>query len=314
MSQPEHHFRVVLRGYDPTDVDRVLGDLDARLTKAEREARALRGQLEEARAAREGNPARAAPVAPATFEHLGARVGQILGLAEAEAAELRDAARAELEALRKDAEQAAVAVRDEADRYADQRRRDADLESSPGAHRRPPRRGRGAGRRRAGRIRAPPGGGGDPRGAAGERRPGGGRLRDHPGRTSRPDHGRVPGAAGGDPGPARRDGGPRRRGPRRGGPSEGRCRGGRPLDRGGGQGACRHAGEGGPQHRRPGPRGLRPGARGRVAAPRQHQRPALQRPPDAADPLRGGGVRSRAGRGARGARGLHTEKDSASDA
>ena len=128
MSQPEHQFRVVLRGYDPADVDRVLGDLDARLTAAERETSALRSRLAEA--SREGVPAEAAPVAPATFEHLGARVAQILGLAAEEAAELRDTARAELEALRKDAEQAAVAVRDEADRYADQRRRDADLESS----------------------------------------------------------------------------------------------------------------------------------------------------------------------------------------
>ena len=130
MSQSEHQFRVVLRGYDPADVDRVLADLDARATAAERETTALRGRLEEAQVAREGSEADAAAVAPATFEHLGARVGQILGLAEEEAAELRDAARAELEALRKDAEQAAVAVRDEADRYADQRHRDADLESS----------------------------------------------------------------------------------------------------------------------------------------------------------------------------------------
>ena len=45
----------------------------------------------------------------ASFEHLGERVGQILGLAEQEAAELRDQATAEVETLRKDAEQAAVA-------------------------------------------------------------------------------------------------------------------------------------------------------------------------------------------------------------
>ena len=133
MSQPEHQFRVVLRGYDPADVDRVLGELDARLTGAEREARALRGQLEQAQLSPEEGPAEAAPVAapvaaPATFEHLGARVGQILELAEQEAAELRDAARAELEAVHKDAEQAAVAVRVEADRYGEPRGRDADLE------------------------------------------------------------------------------------------------------------------------------------------------------------------------------------------
>jgi cell division septum initiation protein DivIVA len=132
MSQPEHHFRVVLRGYDPTDVDRVLTDLDGRVATAEQEAQGLRAKLQEAQAeaASKRETAEDAPVPVASVEHLGARVGQILGLAEEEAAELRDAARAELEALRKDAEQAAVAVRDEADRYADQRRRDADHESS----------------------------------------------------------------------------------------------------------------------------------------------------------------------------------------
>jgi len=131
MSQPDHQFRVVLRGYDPADVDRVLSDLDGRVTAAEREATELRAQLQEAKAeALSRGEVEDAPVPLASFEHLGARVAQILSLAQEEAAELRDAVHAELETLRKDAEQAAVAVRDEADQYADQRRRDADLESS----------------------------------------------------------------------------------------------------------------------------------------------------------------------------------------
>ena len=96
MSQQDHQFRVVLRGYDPADVDRVVADLENRAAAAEHGADQLRAQLEDAhghaeiaRAERSAEAAQA-PVQPATFEHLGARVGQILGLAEEEAAEMRD--------------------------------------------------------------------------------------------------------------------------------------------------------------------------------------------------------------------------------
>ena len=149
MSQQDHQFRVVLRGYDPADVDRAMADLQNRVIAAEHGAEGLRSQLQEAqgraeavRAERSAEAEAAqAPVQPATFENLGARVGQILSLAEEEAAEMRDSVRAELESLRKEAEQAALAVRDDADRYADQRaprRRPREL---AGADRRPPGRG-----------------------------------------------------------------------------------------------------------------------------------------------------------------------------
>ena len=118
MTQPDPQFRVVMRGYDPADVDRVVAELQQRATDAE-------ARLETASAVAESGP-----VEPPTYEHLGERVGQILSLAEQEARELRDRAHAEAEDARKLAEQAAVGVRDEADQYADQTRRDADTDAA----------------------------------------------------------------------------------------------------------------------------------------------------------------------------------------
>ncbi|MGD9960041.1 DivIVA domain-containing protein [Nocardioides sp.] len=125
MSQPEHQFRVVMRGYDPADVDRKVAELEARIATAEQGANDLRSRLQSAE-----SQAGSASSQPASFEHLGARVGQILSLAEAEATELRDQVRAEVETHRKESEQASLVIRDEADQYADQRRRDADAEAT----------------------------------------------------------------------------------------------------------------------------------------------------------------------------------------
>lgn len=127
MTQPEHQFRVVMRGYDPGDVDRVVTELEARIATSEQGVAELRTRLQKAEAKAAAVPA-VAPVQPPSYEHLGARVGQILGLADQEATELREQARAEAETHRKDFEQAALLVRDEADQYAEQRRRDADAE------------------------------------------------------------------------------------------------------------------------------------------------------------------------------------------
>jgi DivIVA domain-containing protein len=118
MTQPDPQFRVVMRGYDPADVDRVVAELTQRATDAE-------ARLESASAVAE-----AAPVETPTYEHLGERVGQILALADQEAKDLRERAHAEAEDARKAAEQAAVGVRDQADQYAEQTRRDADTEAA----------------------------------------------------------------------------------------------------------------------------------------------------------------------------------------
>ena len=124
MTQPDHEFRVVLRGYEPAEVDRVIATLQARAAEAEAAAAAMERRVAEVASSN------ATPAEPASYEHLGERVGQILALAEHEALELRDRASAETEGIRKLAEQAATEVRDAADQYAEQRKRDADTEAT----------------------------------------------------------------------------------------------------------------------------------------------------------------------------------------
>jgi cell division septum initiation protein DivIVA len=124
MTQPDHEFRVVLRGYEPAEVDRVVAALVARAEEAEARVTALEARVAEAASVS------TTPAEPPSFEHLGERVGQILALAEHEAIEMRDRAAAETEGIRKLAEQAATDVRDAADQYAEQRKRDADTEAT----------------------------------------------------------------------------------------------------------------------------------------------------------------------------------------
>ena len=96
-------FRAVLRGYDPAQVDQVVAELTAAAEAARQEAATvsvqaskleaghadLRTQLEAREAQltklRESNRTAAAP----SFAGLGDRVGQILTLADEEAASLR---------------------------------------------------------------------------------------------------------------------------------------------------------------------------------------------------------------------------------
>jgi cell division septum initiation protein DivIVA len=131
----EAPFRVVLRGYEPTQVDATVADLTERVRAAEEAAHQLHARLEQAQAehAAARDTAReleALPVEPPSFAHLGERVGQILALAEEEAAHLHEKAVAEAEARYKGIEKQAVAARDEADVYADRARRDADTEAA----------------------------------------------------------------------------------------------------------------------------------------------------------------------------------------
>jgi cell division septum initiation protein DivIVA len=126
MNQPDPQFRLVMRGYDPADVDRVISGLQQRAVDAEASAAENETRWKQAKA----SAAEIEPPEPPTFEHLGERVGQILALADEEARELRERAQAETEEARKLAEQAAVSVRDDADQYADHRRRDADAEGA----------------------------------------------------------------------------------------------------------------------------------------------------------------------------------------
>lgn len=132
---PDEMFTTVRRGYDPAEVERALGqvqaevaDLRSRLQAAEADAEQARGDASTSREALVSREAQEPE--PPTFAHLGDRIGQILSLAETEAAEIRDRVVGEVEALRKEAEAEAGAVRAEADRYAEETRRDAEAEGA----------------------------------------------------------------------------------------------------------------------------------------------------------------------------------------
>lgn len=107
MNQPDPPFRLVMRGYDPADVDRALAGLQQRAADAEASAAEFESRWQQASASAEAGPAE-----PPGYDHLGQRIGQILALADEEAKELRDRAHAEAEDVRKLADQAAVSVRD----------------------------------------------------------------------------------------------------------------------------------------------------------------------------------------------------------
>jgi hypothetical protein len=132
---PEDMFTTVRRGYDPSEVERAVGQAQAEVAELRRRLEAAEAAAEQARneaaASRDALVSREAqePELP-SYEHLGERVGQILSLAEAEAAEIRDRVLGEVETLRKEAEQEAGALRADADRYAEETRRDADADGA----------------------------------------------------------------------------------------------------------------------------------------------------------------------------------------
>jgi cell division septum initiation protein DivIVA len=132
MTDPAPQFRVVLRGYEPAQVDRRLEELGLAVQEAarQRDELYLRVQaLEEEKANRTDEMIAAEPV-PATFEHLGERVGQILSLAEDEAADLRKQGEAEIAAKQAEVVEQIGKIKGEADRYAAGKRTDAETEAA----------------------------------------------------------------------------------------------------------------------------------------------------------------------------------------
>jgi len=119
MSETDPSFTLSRRGYDPAEVDRTVRGLRDQVARAHETMR----QLQEAA------PETAAPE-PASYSHLGERIGQLLALAEAEAAQLRDDARADAEGAHKQAEHTAVEVRVAAEEYAEQHLRDVQAEAA----------------------------------------------------------------------------------------------------------------------------------------------------------------------------------------
>src|SRR4051794_36834009 len=124
-------FRVVLRGYEPTQVDQRVQQLAQQADEARRHAETLAERVRVLEEERDHGTATgdATPV-PATFEHLGQRVAEILSLAEAEAEDLRERGRSLLVDERQQVADEVSRQRGEADRYAEQIRGDAETEAS----------------------------------------------------------------------------------------------------------------------------------------------------------------------------------------
>jgi cell division septum initiation protein DivIVA len=119
-------FEIVRRGYEPQQVDRRISTLARELQAARQRTAELERRVEELHLQGD-EPTR--PDAPA-FAGVGARIEQILALADDEAKELRGRAVAETEQHRALSEQAAEKVRAEAERYAQERRSEADAEAA----------------------------------------------------------------------------------------------------------------------------------------------------------------------------------------
>jgi DivIVA domain-containing protein len=142
MTESNAHFRSVLRGYDPAQVDQLVHELTQAAAAARQEAgertiqvsklEAAHGQLrteverhaQHARALEDAQKNAAAP----TFAGLGERIGSILELADKEASEMRTRAQSDAANHHALADESALAVRRSADDYATETRSAVDSE------------------------------------------------------------------------------------------------------------------------------------------------------------------------------------------
>ena len=144
MTDSNAHFRSVLRGYDPAQVDQHVHELGKATAAARQEAaartievtklEAAQGQLrneverhvQRARTLEEEQLKASAP----SFATLGERIGSILTLADQEATELRTRAQADAANHHALADESALATRQDADRYATEVRSAAEAEAA----------------------------------------------------------------------------------------------------------------------------------------------------------------------------------------
>jgi hypothetical protein len=144
MTESSAHFRSVLRGYDPAQVDQHVHALTkataaarqeaaertVEVSKLEASAGQLRSEVERhvqrARNLEEQQTKAAAP----TYATLGERVGSILTLADKEAGELRAQAQADAANYHALADESALAVRQDADHYSEEMRSAAKAEAA----------------------------------------------------------------------------------------------------------------------------------------------------------------------------------------
>jgi DivIVA domain-containing protein len=113
VSDQNNTFKTVMRGYDPAEVDRRLEELSSAVSSLTQQRDGLATRVQELH-----DTADSTSTEPPGYEHLGERVGKILSLADAEAAELRSRAQEEAEAHTASTHQSAAQARDEADQYA----------------------------------------------------------------------------------------------------------------------------------------------------------------------------------------------------
>ncbi|MBC7559523.1 MAG: hypothetical protein H7270_09235 [Dermatophilaceae bacterium] len=144
MTDSNAHFRSVLRGYDPSQVDQHVHELAAAAQTARQEAaertvqvrkleashvqlgKEVDRHVQRARSLEEEQMKASVP----TYATLGDRIGSILTLADEEATELRAHALADAANHHARADESAVATRQDADRYATEMRHAADTEAA----------------------------------------------------------------------------------------------------------------------------------------------------------------------------------------
>lgn len=142
MTDTSAHFRSVLRGYDPAQVDQHVHKLAQAAAAAQQEAGErtievskleaarvqLQGELErQAQRARDVAEAQLKAAAP-TYAGLGERIGSILTLADKEADEMRTRAQADAAHHHALADESALATRQQSDDYATETRSTVDSE------------------------------------------------------------------------------------------------------------------------------------------------------------------------------------------
>lgn len=115
------------RGYDPDQVDRHVAELASSLESCKQQSAALARRVDELEQEREALQANAA--AP-SYAGLGARIEQMLELAEAEAQQLRSSALDDANSALERAESEGEQIRADADRYAHERRSEANAEAA----------------------------------------------------------------------------------------------------------------------------------------------------------------------------------------
>jgi len=144
MTESNAHFRSVLRGYDPAQVDQRFHELAQAAGAARQEAaertiavskleatqgllkKEIERHVQRARTLEEEQMKASAP----TYATLGERIGSILTLADMEANEMRARAQADAANHHALADESAVATRQDADRYASEMRSAAQAEAA----------------------------------------------------------------------------------------------------------------------------------------------------------------------------------------